>query len=152
MSREIKFRAWVYGSGQKRMIQWKDIDAIEWCNDKLWYKNGKYTLLGNLTLLQFTGITDKNRKEIYEGDIVIANGMESVLVYDFSEARKFVNSTIQDTRKWEQRRSNYIVYWQDNFAQFNFKPVMPGHSIATDISKREYEIIGNIYENPELVK
>lgn len=148
MNREIQFRAWVNGSGKPRMINWIDIDAIEWCNDKLWHHNGKYTLLGNLELMQFTGLTDKNGKEIYEGDIVLANGIQSVLDYDFSQARKYVSPIIQDSRHFEKRRSEYKVYWQQNFLQFSFMSLSePKHSINSDVNERDFEVVGNIFES-----
>lgn len=138
MNRDIKFRAW--HNRNEVMIENAHIydDFVQMIGSKK----------DTYTVMQFTGLHDKNNNPIYEGDIVEADGMESVLIYDYSQARKFVDSNIKDERKWEHRRSNYIVYWQDNFSQFNFKPVIPGHSINTDIGERNYEIVGNIYESP----
>ena len=72
--------------------------------------------------LQFTGLHDKNGKEIYEGDIVRIDG----------------------GLKW-------ICKWSDNHARFYFDT---GLHKTYDFSAQEssdFEVIGNIYENPELL-
>lgn len=56
--REIKFRAWLNGPG--RMIGWEEL-----ANDY-----GIRQMCAFETLMQYTGLKDKNGKEIYEGDIV----------------------------------------------------------------------------------
>ena len=60
MEREIKFRAFENENGRNRMFEWEEIkkhfsDYLN-CNDTF--------------LMQFTGLKDKNEKDIYEGDIV----------------------------------------------------------------------------------
>ena len=142
MSREIKFRAW---DGVKMIPDFIEVDEdghfIANTSDSDVYKP-----------MQYTGLKDKNGKEIYEGDVVLANGIESVLDYDFSEARKFVSPTIRDLRHFEFTRSAYKVYWQNNFSQFSFMSLShPKHSIDSDVGKRDIEVIGNIYESPELL-
>lgn len=66
--------------------------------------------------LQYTGLLDKNGKEIYERDIV-----------------KIVSN---DHPK--------IVEWVDRYCGFNIRP--------NRRNARGYEVIGNIYENPELLE
>lgn len=71
-------------------------------------------------LMQFTGLLDKNKKEIYEGDIVEMKG------YHFSKFEVKVHLVrFTDTGFFE------LWYFDDD---------------------PEIEIIGNIYENPELMK
>ena len=89
-------------------------------------------------VMQYTGLKDKNGKEIYEGDIL--NGRNQVLK---------------------------IVYWCPKRSAFceseQFKPVPAKHSFAKLYDKFRsvfnkdgqlvnHEVIGNIYSNPELLK
>lgn len=87
----------------------------------------KEHLLGYLStaeypIMQFTGLTDKNGKEIYEGDVV-------------------------------KNRSgvNYLIEWENDGMRFCIKPGIWGITKKA-VMREGYEIIGNIYENPELLK
>lgn len=76
MMREIKFRAWI--PEEKRMfipssISWKN-DLI-WCGDVHGSTQVEMSV-ENSELMQYTGLRDRNGKEIYEGDIL--EGGESI--------------------------------------------------------------------------
>jgi len=72
--------------------------------------------------LQYTGLRDKNEKKIYEGDIVVIDSCRYVC-----ESR--------------------LTEWS-----FEFRFWALPHKEWCDGSKREKQVIGNIYENPELIK
>lgn len=131
--REIKFRAW--DNEIKRMIYEFSIVGIETrLDDDGSLIIGTYTKNGDwyeLKRLQFTGLEDKNGKEIFEGDVIewIAVGREGGNIEDIG-------------RKMNMGKSK--VFFEDGkFLSHNTIPV--GHHYTDEI-----EVIGNIYENPEL--
>lgn len=73
-------------------------------------------------LMQYTGLKDKNGVEIYEGDID-------------SELRVFTYSVVMGG--WYLMRKGEGVQWHEQAVRQGMLP---------------YEVIGNIYENPELLK
>ena len=84
----------------------------------------------NFIIMQCTGITDKNGKLIYEGDVLKIHTV------------------------WEHRPYYYaIVKWQRN--RYKFQKIEKGVFLG-DIAPLKHfansEVIGNIYENPELLE
>ncbi len=75
-----------------------------------------------------TGLTDKNEKEVYEGDFLKDEYNRILLVEWWQYA-----FTLKAITKTNFVRANYIIQW------FLGVPFLP-------------EIIGNIYENPELLE
>ena len=108
--RELKFRAW--DTYYYQMVYQDDI-----------LTNGKILERYDI-IMQYTGLKDKNEKEIYEGDI------------------------LQDECAGELLK--FEVVWEDKKGRFNRKniPYMAG-----GLSSGEgVEIIGNIFENPDLLE
>jgi len=133
--REIKFRAW----DKKRNVMVTVDNEDSWDSEKdEWYGHVDEMALNALGSLseerhvvqQYTGLKDKNGKEIYEGDILKTIdhfGMVFVkeLVYD-QDAFCVLGSGgpgLPDNCTWTQRISGL----------------------------KNIEVIGNIYENPELL-
>lgn len=137
MNREIKFRGksifgiheWLYGS----LLLLNGKSYI--CPDKAAAWNmTRYEVIPN-TVGQFTGLFDKNGKEIYEGDIISVNGKYPKLVKYINDYACFCLANIKDLD--EEMDTGY---WHQ---------VSPGW---WNSSKREIQVIGNIYDNPELIK
>ena len=80
------------------------------------------------TIGQYTGLTDKNGTKIFEGDIVVTSIKG--------------NNTVCK------------VTWADNVAQFQLWQLhtIPNTSTALNLGNYDCEVIGNIHDNPELLK
>lgn len=125
MTRQIKFRAW--DDEKKEMIAVQGL-TFEYQNKPTVIENIGEEFkqdVGWLPVMQFTGLLDKNGKEIYEGDVV--------------------RFRFEDYEEW----TNYQVVWRD--AGFSANEIGETHHF-TLFSSAAFEIIGNIYENPELLK
>lgn len=144
MSREIKFRAWL---------------EPRWENDteanKMYYDvQDSYDTLGDVTpedimdsfsswlhedhaiVEQYTGLKDKNGKEIYEGD-VISQYVCGIKNFKGKDCRRYTT--------WEVRWNKTECCFELHYLAGS----LFGDSMMSDDD--EYEIIGNIHENPELL-
>lgn len=139
MNRTIKFRGksiydeeWLYGSLVK--IEKDRYAVIPPLNDiEIGKSIGMYEVCLE-TVGQFTGLFDKNGKEIYEGDIVKFHFMtSSPSTTKLFPTAKFSGEII--TNKYNQ------------WAIFS-----DGMEIHIENAIKHGEIVGNIYDNPELIK
>lgn len=125
--RELKFRVW---NNRYNEFVRPDYGLIGFC----------YPLDGRIAALttsgepmegciieQFTGLKDKNDKEIYEGDIVLDyyDGEDTFIV------------------EWDKDAASFILTDTDNIICVNLYDYFPD---------KELEVIGNIHENPKLMK
>jgi hypothetical protein len=124
--RTIKFRAWDSDFGKMIYEFTPDGYSVDMQNGMLEVgsQNGDGDYF-TLPLMQFTGLLDKNGKEIYEGDLVESEfGYIGEIIYENS-----------------YDRARYLIEWNDG----------DNCDIFLDASHGEIEVFSNIYENPELI-
>lgn len=119
--REIKFKIWDKKNKCFTKVFRPNIDLTENINDWDIY-----------IILQYTGLKDKNGKEIYEGDILGG-------IYE-----------------------GQVIEWCDDCKSFQLMSIFPDEKVCMScdgeinwyeiVNDENIEIIGNIYENPELLE
>lgn len=121
--REIKFRAWDKSFKEMRQLigfTYPNKSNIDTYTEDNSYRNMKEDTI----IMQFTGLKDKNGKEIYEGDIIryiTPNGYKVI----------------------------YKVQWNSGLCAFT---VNDDEDYLNLVDEEKFEVIGNIYENPKLMK
>ena len=136
--REIKFRAW--GKNSKEFLQDKNgygltLKEIQNISDiDLW------------EFQQFTGLKDKNGKEIYEGDIIEFTdkwewyrGQYAIKMLFADKEEKEILKKQYDNEPMERRVVELETFDGINFSKY-------------DLEQGRWEVIGNIFENPDLIK
>lgn len=135
--REIKFRAW--DSSIRRMLYQTN---MEYFDDMIAFRIN-LDMLGDaqeIIIMQYTGLIDKNGKEIYEGDIIdihqTVNGC-NLFVVIWSDIGFSVRYLIDGevSREYEY--------------EYDIKELL---EVNVNKYDKEIEVIGNIYDNPELLE
>lgn len=148
MKREIKFRIWSDIFGE--MFYPESLGVGEWTDNKGvmegWYLRlngelrGQFLTCGDVNcdeefeLMQFAGLKDKEGGEIYEGDIV----EYTEKTCELGDAQKYVG----------------VVVYESESACFGLAPAPDKDcwNYFSDYVISDFKIIGNIFENPELLK
>jgi len=153
--REIKFRAW---DGEKMNYE---VDMLsKWGAIKKGYSSTPWIKEASAGFsMQYTGLKDKNGKEIYEGDIVVCSYFKMSLginlgvtevdaelkgVINFNDLSLCVTNIVSE--KW----SHYTGY-DDGEGSCEITYLHDVYEGSTE-AEMSIEVIGNIYENPELLK
>ena len=125
--RTIKFRAW---DGKKM----RAICELHWDTLGRFIKtvtDANYLLYPkDIELMQFTGLKDQHGKEIYEGDLLINHGVTN-----------------------DMKQRIFKAVWNDTAARYSLKDIAANMYTSMDRNDTSRcEVIGNIYENPDLLK
>lgn len=120
-----KFRAWL--KNDKEMIE---ADEIHWDRGQLDFVGDAITFMrkaDEIELMKSTGLKDKNGQEIFEKDIVDYKGRKAII-------------------KWHGSYASFIYIFVDELQKrvADWKPLY--------LSYYRFEVVGNIYENPELLE
>lgn len=118
----IKFRAW--DSNKKKMYEWHQLVAMD-IKGHLTLSNLLNGFVKHIKPLEFIGLKDKNRKEIYESDILIDN-VGRVWEVRYNEIGAVFTFHFRGGDTWQ------------TFLRFN-------------IAQKPLEIIGNIHQDKHLI-
>lgn len=121
-----KFRAWSKLASRMYIVNglYFDRGMVQYANND---NAIRFIKLENIILMQTTGLKDKNGKEIFEGDIVDYKGRKAVV-------------------KWHGSYASFIYRFVDELQE----RVSEWHPLF--MTYYHFEIIGNIYENLELLE
>ncbi len=139
MVREIKFRAWVKENNSEQnyagmyQVHSLSLDGVVVIRSSMFAPS--LFPINDVVIMQYTGLKDKNDKEIYEGDVIKF----------FDRGNMFDNDLLPCTAQ--------VVM---EYARWSIKPIdvkgLRNFQFNGIGGYEKCEVIGNIYENPEVLK
>ena len=134
--RVVKFRAW--DKEIEKIYPVLKIDFVEeWVSMYSKIAGRHYNWLNNLVLMQYTGLEDKNGVEIYEGDIL------ELRANPFNKKRDLFQVVFKD--------GGFRDEWNNYIGQY-LPPDIRNKQGGRVRLNEACEVVGNIYENPELLQ
>lgn len=125
--REIKFRAW--SKLLNKMLSHEDLNKTLKDLTKIEYIAGIFLPLNSdVEVMQYTGLKDSNGNEIYEGDIV--------------KIEDYFGDDIIGRVIYDETTAGYVFHKGNERNYFQ---------MTLDLEGYVHYVIGNIYENPELL-
>lgn len=134
-----RFRYRVFDNDDKKMhdvifLNYEN-NSVEWYNDK---NKKRAAFIKEVPTVQCTSLKDKNDKLIYEGDILKYTSKPT--------------NTQKNNPEYKPFAENYSVVWEDFYTGYNLRSKEKVNCFNLGIMTKDCEVIGNIYENPELLE
>lgn len=126
--REIKFRVWDNRIDEMRTDRMHVVDGV------LYFE--KYVAPECYEIMQSTNLKDKNGKEIFEGDVIKKKNASDSSNSIFKDIKDYISVVEFKYSCWYVGYGNFKNWCLDRMDEYNCKHI---------------EVIGNIYENPELL-
>ena len=131
--RDIKFRCW--DTENKEMLDIQELDYRDSYNGQPMIRTTMYSDYydtEDMILMQYTGLKDKNGKEIYEGDIIYCKKYIGGNWIEYCIEKGYVNFNNGEFGLYRKQGYYQSLY---KFKEYDY----------------EFEVIGNMYDNPELL-
>ena len=139
----VKYKAWV-----KYPKYFKEVLSIDFMNKKIYIEANKknkpfgYIYIDDCELLQYTGLEDSNGKEICEGDIVEVEDHKYKICYEIGSFMLVRLEQIDMSKQFQD-------CWNDDV--YPLSQLYRNYDCEENILDN-CKILGNIYENPELLE
>lgn len=152
MNRVVKFRGkrckdgeWVYGSYVESDTSWsKGRPHKSWILPSPMTNGGWFSIRNaypviDETVCQFTGLVDKNGNEIYEKDIIKAINYYSKTINKQKPKTGYI--------AWLAQECGFVIVWKEYDSRLGHRNRGSGYDYDNSI-----EVIGNVFDNPQLLK
>lgn len=139
--RQIKFRAWDKETKKMMMVGGITFNANGKFDNDLVVDNEEWLQIEKFGLMQFTGLKDKNGKEIWEGDILATKqiGVKNPMFVNHVKVSFSDGYISTDPGSGYEQFYGWIVGEEDPLND-------------SLLNTEDYVVVGNIYQNPDLLK